>query len=40
VLGRPGEQERIRAAGFEMFRQKPIDPIDFAHEMARLAGRS
>jgi CheY-like chemotaxis protein len=39
VLGRPGEQERILAAGFEMFRQKPIDPIDFAYETARLAGR-
>jgi signal transduction histidine kinase/CheY-like chemotaxis protein len=39
VLSRPGEQERILAAGFDMFRQKPIDPIDLAHETARLAGR-
>jgi signal transduction histidine kinase len=40
VLGRPGEQARIIAAGFEVFRQKPIDPIDLAHEVARLAQRS
>jgi len=39
VLGRPGEQERITAAGFEVFRQKPIDPVDLAHEAARLAQR-
>ncbi|HYI12212.1 MAG TPA: ATP-binding protein [Thermoanaerobaculia bacterium] len=39
VLGRPGEQSRITAAGFDVFRQKPIDPIDLAHEVARLAGR-
>lgn len=37
VLGRPGEQARIRAAGFDLFRQKPIDPVDLAHEVARLA---
>lgn len=37
VLGRPNEQARILAAGFELFRQKPIDPIDLAHEVARLA---
>jgi signal transduction histidine kinase/CheY-like chemotaxis protein len=36
VLGRPGEQARITAAGFEVFRQKPIDPVDLAHEIARL----
>jgi CheY-like chemotaxis protein len=40
VLGRPGEQERITAAGFDLFRQKPIDPIDLAHEVSRLAGRN
>ena len=40
VLGRPGEQERITAAGFDVFRQKPIDPIDLAHETARLARRA
>jgi signal transduction histidine kinase len=38
VLGRPGEQSRITAAGFDVFRQKPIDPIDLAHEVGRLAG--
>jgi CheY-like chemotaxis protein len=37
VLGRPEEQARIVAAGFEVFRQKPIDPIDLAHDIARLA---
>jgi signal transduction histidine kinase len=41
VLGRPGEQARITEAGFEVFRQKPIDPVDLAHEIARLTrGRS
>jgi len=39
VLGRPDEQLRIIAAGFDVFRQKPIDPVDLAHEVARLAGR-
>jgi signal transduction histidine kinase len=39
VLGRPDEQSRITAAGFDVFRQKPIDPIDLAHEVSRLAGR-
>ena len=39
VLGRPDEQSRITAAGFDVFRQKPIDPVDLAHEVARLAGR-
>jgi signal transduction histidine kinase/ActR/RegA family two-component response regulator len=37
VLGRPGEQARIIAAGFQVFRQKPIDPGDLAYEVARLA---
>jgi signal transduction histidine kinase len=39
VLGRPDEQSRIIAAGFDVFRQKPIDPLDLAHEVGRLAGR-
>ena len=39
VLGRPGEQARITAAGFDVFRQKPIDPVDLAHEVGRLAQR-
>jgi signal transduction histidine kinase/CheY-like chemotaxis protein len=37
VLGRPGEQARITSAGFDVFRQKPIDPVDLAHEVGRLA---
>lgn len=37
VLGRPGEQARITAAGFDVFRQKPIDPVDLAYEVDRLA---
>jgi signal transduction histidine kinase/CheY-like chemotaxis protein len=37
VLGRADEQARIRAAGFDLFRQKPIDPVDLAHEVARLS---
>ncbi len=40
VLGRPGEQARITAAGFDVFRQKPIDPMDLAHEVGRLARRA
>lgn len=40
VFGRPGEQARIKAAGFQVFRQKPIDPVDLAHEVARLASAS
>jgi signal transduction histidine kinase len=39
VLSRPGERARITEAGFEVFRQKPIDPVDLAHEVARLARR-
>ena len=38
VMGRPDEQSRIVAAGFDLFRQKPIDPIDLAHAVRRLAG--
>jgi PAS domain S-box-containing protein len=36
VLGAAAEESRIRAAGFEVFRQKPIEPADFAHDIARL----
>jgi PAS domain S-box-containing protein len=36
VLGAPDLENRIRAAGFEGFRQKPIEPADFAHAIARL----
>lgn len=37
VLGRANEHARIIAAGFDILRQKPIDPIDLAHDVARLA---
>lgn len=37
VFGRPNEQARIHQAGFEIFRQKPIDPVDLAHDVVRLA---
>lgn len=37
VLSRPDERARIRTAGFDVFRQKPIDPVDLAYEVARLA---
>jgi len=36
VFGTSDQQNRIREAGFEVFRQKPIDPADFAHDLARL----
>jgi signal transduction histidine kinase len=39
VFGRPHEQERIRAAGYEMLRQKPVEPADLANDVARLIGR-
>lgn len=39
VLGRPQEQARVLAAGFALFRQKPIDPVDLAYDVARLARR-
>lgn len=39
VFGRPGDQQRILAAGFDLLRQKPIEPSDLAHEVARLVGR-
>ena len=39
VFGRPHEQERIRAAGFEVLRQKPVEPADLANDIARLVGR-
>ena len=40
VLSRPGEHARITDAGFDVSRQKPIDPVDLAHEVARLARRA
>jgi PAS domain S-box-containing protein len=36
VLGRQDEHAHIIAAGFDVLREKPIDPIDLAHEVARL----
>jgi signal transduction histidine kinase len=39
VFGRAHEQERIRAAGFEVLRQKPVEPADLANDVARLVGR-
>lgn len=38
VFGRPHEQERILAAGFNALRQKPIEPADLANEVVRLVG--
>lgn len=40
VLGMRNEQEKIAAAGFNVFRQKPIDPVDLAHEVSRLAQKA
>lgn len=37
AFGRTDEQARIAASGFDLFRQKPIDPVDLAHDVARLA---
>ena len=36
VFGSSQEEARIRACGFEAFRQKPIQPADLAHDIARL----
>ena len=37
VLSARAEQERILASGFQIYRQKPIEPADLAHDIARLA---
>ena len=39
VFGSSEEEDRVRACGFEVFRQKPIEPADLAHEIVRLSGR-
>jgi len=39
VFGSSDEEARIRACGFQIFRQKPIEPADLAHEVGRLARR-
>ncbi|HEX2120833.1 MAG TPA: ATP-binding protein [Thermoanaerobaculia bacterium] len=36
VFSRPHDRERILAAGFDVLRQKPIEPADLANEVARL----
>lgn len=38
VLGRPAQHSRILDAGFDVLRQKPIDPVDLAYDVARLSG--
>ena len=37
VFGSAEEETRVRSCGFNVFRQKPIEPADLAHEIARLA---
>jgi PAS domain S-box-containing protein len=37
VFGSSEEEARVRACGFDVFRQKPIEPADLAHEIERLA---
>ena len=37
VFGSSEEEARVRACGFDCFRQKPIEPADLAHEIERLA---
>jgi len=39
VFGSADEEARIRACGFDIFRQKPIEPADLAHEISRLAAQ-
>ena len=39
VFGSAEEEARIRACGFDVFRQKPIEPADLAHEIHRLGAR-
>ena len=39
VFGRPHEQERILDAGFDVLRQKPVEPADLANDVARLVER-
>jgi PAS domain S-box-containing protein len=40
VLDSLSQEAKIRAAGFDVFRQKPIEPSDFAHEIARMVAQS
>jgi CheY-like chemotaxis protein len=37
VFGSADEEARVRSCGFDGFKQKPIEPADLAHEVARLA---
>ena len=38
-FGSAEEESRVRGCGFDVFRQKPIEPADLAHEIARLAAQ-
>ena len=40
VFGSSEEEARVRSCGFDVFRQKPIEPADLAHEIERLARAS
>ena len=37
VFGSAEEEARVRTCGFDVFRQKPIEPADLAHDVERLA---
>jgi CheY-like chemotaxis protein len=37
VFGSAEEEARVRSCGFDVFRQKPIEPSDLAHVIERLA---
>ena len=39
VFGSAEEEARVRQCGFEVFRQKPIEPADLAHDIKRLSQR-
>ncbi|HEX7153292.1 MAG TPA: response regulator [Thermoanaerobaculia bacterium] len=39
VLSRAGDVERITEAGFDSYRQKPVEPADIAYEISRLSAR-
>ena len=39
VFGSADEEARIRGCGFDLFRQKPIEPADLAHDISRLAAQ-
>ncbi len=39
VFGSADQEARVRSCGFDAFRQKPIEPADLAHEIARLGAQ-